>query len=92
MLRGHRELLLNWFCAKGQLSSGVVEGFNTKAKLTTRKAFVFRTYHALEVSLYHVLGALPEMDSRRLSLNSERISEDVMMIWLGPKPAFLISR
>jgi transposase len=60
MLRGHRELLLNWFRAKGQLSSGVVEGFNTKAKLTTRKAFGFRTYHALEVALYHTLGALPE--------------------------------
>jgi transposase len=60
MLRSHRELLLNWFRAKGQLSSGVVEGFNTKAKLTTRKAFGFRTYHAAEVALYHALGALPE--------------------------------
>ncbi len=60
MLRGHRELLLNWFRAKGQLSSGVVEGFNTKAKLTTRKAFGFRSYHAAEVALYHTLGALPE--------------------------------
>jgi transposase len=60
MLRGHRGLLLNWFRAKGQLSSGVVEGFNTKAKLTTRKAFGFRTYHALEIALYHTLGALPE--------------------------------
>ncbi len=60
MLRGHRELLLNWFRAKGHLSRGVVEGFNTKAKLTTRKAFGFRTYHALEVSMYHTLGALPE--------------------------------
>lgn len=57
MLRGHRGLLLNWFRAKGQLSSGVVEGFNTKAKLTTRKAFGFRTYHALQVALYHTLGA-----------------------------------
>ena len=60
MLRGHRELLLNWFRAKGQLSSGVVEGFNAKAKLTTRKAYGFRTYHALEVALYHALGDLPE--------------------------------
>lgn len=60
MLRGHRELLLNWFRAKGRLSSGVVEGFNTKAKLTTRKAFGFRSFHAAEVALYHTLGALPE--------------------------------
>ena len=46
--------------AKGQLSSGVVEGFNAKAKLTTRKAYGFRTYHGLEVALYHALGVLPE--------------------------------
>jgi transposase len=60
MLRNHRELILNWFRAQGQLSSGVVEGFNTKAKLTTRKAFGFRTSHALQIALYHTLGALPE--------------------------------
>jgi len=60
MLRRHRALLMNWFRAKGQLSSGVVEGFNTKAKLTVRKAFGFRTYHAMEIALYHTLGALPE--------------------------------
>lgn len=60
MLRNHRELLLNWFRAKGQLSSGVVEGFNGKAKLTSRKAFGFRTYHGAEFALYHAVGALPE--------------------------------
>lgn len=60
MLRSHRALLLNWFRAKGQLSSGVVEGFNTKAKLTSRKSFGFRTYHGAEIALYHTLGALPE--------------------------------
>ncbi len=59
MLRQHRQLLLNWFRAKGQLSSGVVEGFNNKAKLTTRKAYGFRTYYAAEIALYHTLGALP---------------------------------
>ncbi len=63
MLRRHRPLLMNWFRAKGQLSSGVVEGFNTKAKLTVRKAFGFRTYHAMEIALYHTLGALPEPES-----------------------------
>lgn len=60
MLRGHRPLLLNWFRARGQLSSGVVEGFNTKAKLTSRKSFGFRTYRGAEIALYHALGALPE--------------------------------
>ncbi len=59
MLRRHRPLLMNWFKAKKQFSSGIVEGFNTKAKLTTRKAYGFRTYHAAEIALYHALGALP---------------------------------
>lgn len=59
-LRAHRPLLLNWFRAKGALSSGVVEGFNTKAKLTLRKSYGFRTYRAMEIALYHALGALPE--------------------------------
>ena len=60
MLRTHRGLLLNWFRAKGTISSGAVEGFNNKAKLTTRKAFGFRTFRAVEIALYHTLGALPE--------------------------------
>jgi transposase len=63
MLRRHRPLLLNWFRAKGEISSAVVEGFNNKAKLTTRKAFGFRTYHAMEIALYHALGDLPEPPS-----------------------------
>ncbi len=58
-LRKHRPLLLNWFRAKGQFSTGIVEGFNNKAKLTTRKAYGFKTYHAAEIALYHALGALP---------------------------------
>ena len=60
MLRNHRGLLLNWFKAKGQFSSGVVEGFNTKAKLTSRKAFGFRTFRGAEIALYHTLGKLPK--------------------------------
>lgn len=63
MLRSHRELLLNWFRAKGTISSGTVEGFNNKAKLTTRRAFGFRTYRAVEIALYHTLGALPEPET-----------------------------
>ena len=59
MLRNHRRLLLNWFWAERRFSSGVVEGFNNKAKLTTRKAYGFRTYQAIEIALYHALGDLP---------------------------------
>ena len=59
-LRNHRVLILNWFRAKGTLSSGVIEGFNNKVKLTTRKSYGFRTYEAIETALYHNLGALTE--------------------------------
>jgi len=59
-LRNHRDLILNWFRAKGAISSGTVEGFNNKVKLTTRKSYGFRTYEAIETALYHSLGALPE--------------------------------
>ena len=60
MLRRHRELLLNWFRAKKEFSSGVVEGLNNKAKLATRKAYGFRTFEGLEVALYHTLAKLPQ--------------------------------
>jgi len=60
MLRRHRPLLLNWFRARGQISAASVEGLNNKAKLTTRKAYGFRSYHCLEIALYHTLGQLPE--------------------------------
>ncbi len=60
MLRSHRELLLHWFRAKGAMSSGTIEDFNNKARLTTRKAYGFRTFRAIEIALYHTLGALPE--------------------------------
>ena len=48
MLRGKRELILNWFRADGKLSSGIVEGFNNKLKLITRKSYGFRTQRAYE--------------------------------------------
>jgi transposase len=59
-LRDHRNLILNWFRARGTVSAGAVEGLNNKAKLTTRKAYGFRTYEGAETALYHTLGALPE--------------------------------
>jgi transposase len=58
-LRNHRPLLLNWFRARGAISNAVVEGFNNKAKLTTRKAYGFRTFEGEETALYHALGDLP---------------------------------
>ena len=59
-LRRHRSLILNWFRAKGAISAGTVEGLNNKVKLTTRKSYGYRTYEAIETSLYHNLGVLPQ--------------------------------
>jgi transposase len=59
-LRNHRGLILNWFRAKGAISAGIVEGLNNKVKLTTRKSYGYRTYEAVQTSLYHNLGCLPE--------------------------------
>ena len=61
-LRGHQELILNWFRAKGEISSGAVEGLNNKLRVVTRRAYGFRTYEAMELALYHTLGKLPEPD------------------------------
>jgi transposase len=60
MLRAHRDLLLNYFKAKKEFSSGIVEGFNNKAKVTMRKSYGFRTFRITELALYHALGKLPE--------------------------------
>jgi transposase len=62
MLRKHKPLILNWFKAKGEVSSGAVEGMNLKVKLAMRKAYGFRTTECLQIALYHELGKLPEPD------------------------------
>ncbi len=58
-IRNHKPLILNWFKAKKAFSSGVVEGLNNKAKVTTRNSYGFRTYRCAEIALYHALGNLP---------------------------------
>ena len=57
-LRRKRDLLLSWFRVGDALSSGVVEGFNNKLKLITRKSCGFRTQTACKTALYHNLGDL----------------------------------
>src|SRR5437762_9515086 len=71
-LRQHRELILNYFRAKKQFSSGVVEGLNNKAKVTMRKSYGFRTLRITELALYHSLGKLPEPE---LTMNSTEESK-----------------
>jgi transposase len=63
MLRSHEDLLMNWFKAKGEISSGAVEGLNNKIRVVTRRSYGFRTYDAMEIALYHTLGKLPEPES-----------------------------
>jgi hypothetical protein len=48
------------FRAKKQISGGVIEGLNNKAKPTMRKSYGFRTFRILELALYHALAKLPE--------------------------------
>ena len=59
-IRAHRELILNYFRARKEFSSGVVEGLNNKVKVTMRKSYGFRTFRVTELALYHSLGKLPE--------------------------------
>jgi len=60
MLRTHDGLILNWFKARGEVSTGATEGLNNKIRVVTRRAYGFRTYKAMEIALYHNLGKLPE--------------------------------
>lgn len=60
MLRSHEALLLNWFRAKKEISSGAVEGLNNKIRTVTRRSYGFRTFRVMELALYHNLGRLPE--------------------------------
>jgi transposase len=59
-IRSHRGLILNWFRARGEISSGAVEGLNNKVKLVTRKSYGFRSPEVAKLALLHNLGRLPE--------------------------------
>jgi transposase len=60
MLRAHEELLLNYFRAKRQYNSGVVEGLNNKARVSLAHGYGHRSSEILKLVLYHALGKLPE--------------------------------
>jgi transposase len=59
-IRQHEDLLMNYFVAQKQFSSGVVEGLNRKINLITRKSYGFRSEEIRKTALFHVLGRLPE--------------------------------
>ena len=55
MLKRHKALILNWFKDENALSSCPVEGLNTKAKVTMRKSYGFRTLECLKIPVYPVV-------------------------------------
>ena len=59
-MRRHEHLIFNYWKAKRQFSSGVVEGLNRKVNLVTRKAYGFRNPEIYRIALFHSLGELPE--------------------------------
>lgn len=67
MIKQHQGLILNYFRVKKAtsktLSSGIVEGFNNKAKLCIRKSYGFRSDKYREAALFLALGDLPEPEA-----------------------------
>jgi transposase len=59
-MRRHKPLIINYFKAKKEFSSGAVEGMNSYAKLAMRKSFGFKTKKGLKITLFHQLGNLPK--------------------------------
>jgi transposase len=59
-IRTHKELILNYFKAKKEFSSGVVEGLNNNVKVAMRNARGYRSFAVAEAALYHRMGKLPE--------------------------------
>ena len=59
-LRNHEDLIMNYFRTKKRYSSGIVEGLNRRINLSMRKAYGYKSFDLLKVSLFHQLGDLPE--------------------------------
>ena len=51
-LRQHEDLLMNYFKAKKQYTSGIVEGLNLKVNLSMRKAYGFRSFDVLKIAYF----------------------------------------
>jgi transposase len=59
-VRAHEREVLNWFLVRGRAALGAVEGFNTKARVSTRIAYGFKDPEHIKIALYHRLGKLPQ--------------------------------
>jgi len=60
MIETHEALILNWIRARREVFTGATEGLNNKARVVIRRSYGFRTFHIMELALYHTLGQLPE--------------------------------
>ena len=85
-LRSHRRELLNWFLARGEFAAGATEGFNNKARVTTRKAYGFRSpRHAEESPCIMRLVPYPS----RLGSPTDSAEEAAMLLqptgWHNPR-------
>ena len=63
MMRSHHDLLMNYFRAKREYNSAVVEGLNNKARIALCRSYGHRSFEILQLVLYHNLGDLPEPES-----------------------------
>jgi len=63
------------------ISSGVVEGFSGKAKLTARKAYGLRTPQGIAIAIFHPMGY--DLPSRHYPADSaeEAFSEGSFSQW-----------
>ncbi len=59
-MRNHEDLIFNYWAARKEFNSGVVEGLNRKVNVVTRKAYGFRSEEVYRIALCHALGDLPE--------------------------------
>jgi transposase len=53
---GRLRLLLNYFKARKQFSSGMIEGLNNEAKVTMKRSYGFPIFRILELALYRALS------------------------------------
>ncbi|WP_437961978.1 transposase [Sorangium sp. So ce119] len=61
------------FRARSAFAHGATEGFNNKARITTRNAYGFRTFEHAEIALYHALGNLPSPNGSPTNFSEEAI-------------------
>ncbi len=87
MMRTHEHLIYNWFKAKGEISSGAVEGLNNKIRVVTRRSYGFRTYNAMETALY--ITILVDYQNHRLPTDSAEEANEHRLAKRGINRRFL---